>query len=72
MATDKRERQRANRAAKQAAEAKAARQAKVLDVARRVGIWVVVILVLFVIAYVVFSDDGTPTETTLGALALLV
>jgi hypothetical protein len=71
MATDKRERQRMNRAAKQAAEAKAARRAKLLGRARRIGIWVVLVLLVFVLANLVFGDDGNSTETTLGVLALL-
>jgi hypothetical protein len=71
MATDKRERQRINRAAKQAAEAKAARRAKLLGRARRIGIWVAVVLVVFVLANIVFGGDGDPPETTLGVFTLL-
>ena len=64
MATDKRERQRANRAAKQAAEAKAARRAKVIDRSRRVAIWVAAILVVFILANVAFGGgDATPATT---------
>ncbi len=43
MATDKRERQRANRAQKQAEEAAAARRTKLMRRARQAFIWVVVV-----------------------------
>lgn len=60
-----------NRAAKQAAEAKVARRTKLLGRARRIGIWVVVVVIVFVVANLVFGDDGNPPETTLGVLAFL-
>jgi thiosulfate reductase cytochrome b subunit len=55
MATDKRERQRQNRAVKQAAENKAKRRQKVFYSAKRVAIWGIVFVVLVIIANVVWS-----------------
>ena len=61
MATDKRDRQRANREAKQAELHKTQRKDEMVSRAKRIGIWVAVGIVLFVIANFVFgggSDDA--------------
>jgi len=55
MATDKRERQRENRAAKRAADSKVERKQKTLNMAKRVGIWLVVGGVLLVLANIVWG-----------------
>ncbi len=55
MATDKRERQRQNRAAKQAEQAKIDRKRKVIATAKRVAVWVVVGLALFFAANIVWG-----------------
>jgi len=55
MATDKRERQRQNRAAKQAEQAKIVRRQKVVAAARRVGVWIVVGIALLILANVVWG-----------------
>jgi hypothetical protein len=55
MATDKRERQRQNRAVKQAQEAKIVRREKIIATARRVGLWVVVGVALLVLANIVWG-----------------
>lgn len=55
MATDKRERQRQNRAVKQAEQAKIARKQKVIATAKRVGVWIVVAVVLLILANVVWG-----------------
>jgi len=55
MASDKRERQRQNRAAKQQVQSKIDRKQKVLATIKRVGIWVVVGLALLVVANLVWG-----------------
>lgn len=55
MATDKRERQRQNRASKQAELTKQLRKQKVLSTAKRVGIWVVVLIALFFVSNAVWG-----------------
>ena len=55
MATDKRERQRQNRASKQAEQAKIVRKQKIIATAKRVGVWVVVAIALFVLANIVWG-----------------
>jgi hypothetical protein len=55
MATDKRERQRQNRAAKQAEQAKIVRKQKVITTAKRVGVWVVVGVALLILANIVWG-----------------
>jgi hypothetical protein len=55
MATDKRERQRANRAQKQAEEAKAERRATIIKRARRVLLYAVVIAIVILLANQVFG-----------------
>jgi hypothetical protein len=55
MATDKRERQRQNRAAKQAEQAKIVRKQKVIATAKRVGVWVVVGVALLILANIVWG-----------------
>ena len=50
MATDKRERQRANRAEKQAQEAKVARRQKIITRGRRILIWVLVIVAILLVS----------------------
>lgn len=55
MASDKRERQRQNRAVKQAEENKVARKQKTIAMAKRIGIWVVVGIALLVLANIVWG-----------------
>jgi hypothetical protein len=55
MATDKRERQRQNRAAKQAEQAKIDRREKVIATAKRVGVWIVVGIALLILATIVWG-----------------
>ncbi len=55
MATDKRERQRQNRAAKQAEQAKIDRRRKVIVTAKRVGVWIVMGVALLVVANIVWG-----------------
>ncbi len=55
MATDKRERQRQNRAVKQEERGKAARKEKVMATAKRAAKWVVVGVALLVLANVVWG-----------------
>lgn len=54
MATDKRERQRANREQRKAEEAKLARRRQTLNMIRRGAIWLVVVIVVVVLAALVF------------------
>jgi hypothetical protein len=55
MASDKRERQRQNRAVKQLEQDKIARRQKTIAIIRRAGIWIVVGLILIVLANVVWG-----------------
>lgn len=55
MATDKRDRQRQNRAVKQAAENKQKRRQKVIDLSKRVAIWAAVFFALLLIANLVWN-----------------
>ena len=55
MATDKRERQRQNRAEKQAEVNKLKRRQKMIDRIKRVSIWAVVFVVLVILANVVWG-----------------
>ena len=55
MATDKRERQRQNRAVKQAELDKKKRRQKIIDRAKRVAVWAVVFVVLIIVANVVWG-----------------
>ena len=55
MATDKRERQRQNRAVKQAAENKAKRRQNIVDRVRRVAIWAAVFVILLIVANLVWG-----------------
>lgn len=55
MATDKRARQRENRAVKQAERSKQKRREKVINTAKRVGIWVVVIFALLILSNLIFG-----------------
>jgi hypothetical protein len=55
MASDKRERQRQNRAVKQQAQSKVVRKEKTIATIRRIAIWVVIGVVLLVLANLVFG-----------------
>ena len=55
MASDKRERQRLNRAAKQVEVHKTVRKQKVLTTAKRVAVWVAVGVVFVLLANVVWG-----------------
>ena len=63
MATDKRARQRANREAKLAEMQKAQKRQEMLSRVRRISIWVVVGIVLFVLANLVFGGDSQAAAT---------
>ena len=58
MATDKRERQRANREAKRAEEEAAAKKATRLERAKRLALWAVLIAIVLVIANFVFGGEA--------------
>jgi hypothetical protein len=66
MATSKRERQRANREAKLAAEKKVMRKQTLFQRSRRIAVWVVVGIVLLVIANLIWggSDDTSAAALT--------
>lgn len=74
MATDKRERQRANRSVKQQEQTKEQRRQKTLDLARRGLIWVLIIASVFAAAWIVWGGDDTggTTTTTVGSLGALL
>jgi hypothetical protein len=55
MATDKRERQRQNRAVKQVEQSKHQRRQKVFDLSKRIAVWAVAFLVLLVLANLVWG-----------------
>lgn len=55
MATDKRERQRQNRAVKQAELNKQQRRQRIIDRTKRIAVWAVVLVVMFVAASVVWG-----------------
>jgi hypothetical protein len=55
MATDKRERQRQNRAVKQEELDKQKRRQKIIDVSKRVAIWAVVFVALLFVANFVWG-----------------
>ncbi len=55
MATDKRERQRQNRAVKQAAENKAKRRQNIIDRVRRIAIWAAAFVILVIAANLVWG-----------------
>ena len=55
MASDKRERQRQNRAVKQEELSKVARKQKTIAMVKRVGVWVVVGIALILLANVVWG-----------------
>jgi len=55
MATDKRERQRQNRAAKQVEVNKQKRRQRIIDRTKRVAVWAVVLVVMFIAASVVWG-----------------
>ena len=55
MATDKRERQRQNRAVKQAELDKQKRREKLIDRSKRIAVWIVVLVVMFILASVVWG-----------------
>jgi uncharacterized membrane protein len=65
MASEKRERQRANREAKQAEQAKIDRRDTTIQRAKRIAIWVAVGVVLFIVANLVW---GGGDETAAAAL----
>ncbi len=54
MATDKRERQRANREQRKAEQAKLRRRRQLLNTIRRGAIWLVVVIIVVVLAALVF------------------
>ena len=58
MATSKRDRQRANREVKRAEEAAAAKKASRFDRAKRLALWVGLLIVMLVIANFVFGGDA--------------
>lgn len=62
MPTEKRERQRANRAAKQAVEAKVQRRKQIVKRARQLAILIVVMLA-FAVVLSLFTGNDADTET---------
>lgn len=66
MATEKRDRQRANREVKKAAEEKAAKKASTMDRAKKIALWVGLLIVALVIANLVFGGN----ESDVASLAL--
>jgi hypothetical protein len=64
MATDKRERQRANREAKQAAQRKVERRQSLFDRSKRIAIWVVLGIVLLFLANLVFGGSSDEVAGT--------
>ncbi len=66
MATSKRERQRANREAKLAEEKKVLRKQSIFQRSKRIAVWVVVGIVLFVLANLLFG--GSAEAATLAPL----
>jgi hypothetical protein len=69
MATSKRERQRANREAKLAAEKKVMRKQSLFQRSKRIAVWVVVGIVLLVIANLIW---GGSDDTSAAALTMLL
>lgn len=67
MATSKRERQRANREAKLAAEKKVQRKQNLFQRSKRIAVWVAVGIVLLVIANLIWggSEDASATALTM-------
>lgn len=63
MATDKRERQRANRAQKQAELASIARKEKLKHRLRRAGIWAVIVAATLVLATLVWGGSSADAAT---------
>ncbi len=55
MATDKRERQRQNRAVKQEERSKQQRRQKIIDLSKRIAIWAVVFFALLILANIVWG-----------------
>lgn len=68
MATEKRERQRANRDVKRAVESKTERRQKIFKRARRFAVWAVIIAAVLFLANVVFGGDS---DSALGPLIAL-
>jgi cell division septal protein FtsQ len=58
MATSKRERQRANREAKLAEEKKIQRKQSIFQRSKRIAVWVLVGIVLFVLANLIFGGSA--------------
>lgn len=69
MANEKRDRQRANREAKQAALKKAQRRQEMISRGKRIGIWAVVGIVLFILANLLFGSNDDSAAGALVALA---
>jgi FtsH-binding integral membrane protein len=69
MASEKRERQRANREAKQAEVQKVQKRTETLSRAKRIAIWAVLGIVLFIIANLVFG--GSNDDSALSAVLAL-
>jgi hypothetical protein len=69
MATSKRDRQRANREAKLAAEKKVMRKQNLFQRSKRIVVWVVVGVVLLVIANLIW---GGSDDTSAAGLIMLV
>ena len=68
MATEKRDRQRANRDVKRAVESKTTRRQTMFKRARQFAIWAVIIAAVLFLANVVFGGDS---ESALGPLIAL-
>lgn len=69
MANEKRDRQRANREAKQAALKKAQRRQEMISRGKRIGIWALVGIVLFALATLLFGSNDDAAAAVVVALA---
>jgi len=70
MATDKRARQRQNRAEKQAAEAKVLRRRKLLKTGRRIAIYGLLALAVLLLANLLLGGSGDDGASGIAGLAL--
>ena len=65
MATDKRERQRANRELKKAEEEAAAKKATRIARIKRLALWIGLLVLVLVVANFVFGGDAALSATSL-------
>ena len=65
MATEKRERQRANRELKKAEEAAAAKKASRMDRVKRIALWIGLLVIMLLAANFVFGGDAALSTSAL-------